>query len=251
MPNDVFERVHNLARQSYAARDLLFQLRNGEPMDNDDESVADPDYDPDGEDCEDDESMSVTDTNYDTENEEPDENKNEQMDVNERNDDSKSTNSSDQEDDVDSESTNSSDQEDDVDSESTNSSDQEDNVVVAPVAVEPGMEELDDSDENAVNEEESVNEVTGVDNNEITGVDQNDTNAETASVETTGNEFDDRYGKREHDYDLRPWKPRSYKHHHADLEDTMMLQLSLLKGLKTFRESGANAVTKELQQIHD
>jgi hypothetical protein len=44
MPQDVINRVHNLDRQSYAARDLVFQFRDGGPMDDDDASAADPDY---------------------------------------------------------------------------------------------------------------------------------------------------------------------------------------------------------------
>jgi hypothetical protein len=44
MPQDVINRVHNLARKSYAARDLVFQFRDGGPMDDDHESAADPDY---------------------------------------------------------------------------------------------------------------------------------------------------------------------------------------------------------------
>jgi hypothetical protein len=47
MPQDVIDRVHNLARKGYASRDLVFQFCDGAPLDEDDESAADPDYVPD------------------------------------------------------------------------------------------------------------------------------------------------------------------------------------------------------------
>jgi hypothetical protein len=47
MPQDVIDRVHKLAQQSYNTKDLVFQFRDGNPVDEDDESAADPDYDPD------------------------------------------------------------------------------------------------------------------------------------------------------------------------------------------------------------
>jgi hypothetical protein len=54
MPKDVIEHVHKMARRSYTAKDLVFQLRDGAPVDEDDESAADPDYDPDDDDDEED-----------------------------------------------------------------------------------------------------------------------------------------------------------------------------------------------------
>jgi hypothetical protein len=50
MPRDVINQVHNLARQGYAAKDLVFQFRDSAPVDEDDESAADLDYDPDHQD---------------------------------------------------------------------------------------------------------------------------------------------------------------------------------------------------------
>jgi hypothetical protein len=62
MPQDVIDRVHNLARKGYAARDLVFQFCDGAPLDEDDESAADPDYTPnDNEDSDDNDDKS-----YDT-----------------------------------------------------------------------------------------------------------------------------------------------------------------------------------------
>jgi len=50
MPDDVIDRVHQLARQSKAALGLTFGWRDGTEIDEeDDDSVADPNYDPDDE----------------------------------------------------------------------------------------------------------------------------------------------------------------------------------------------------------
>jgi hypothetical protein len=66
MPQDVVDRVHKLARQSYATKDLVFQFRDGATVDEDDESAADPDYEPN-------DNESIDDgTEYDTDTE-PDE----------------------------------------------------------------------------------------------------------------------------------------------------------------------------------
>jgi hypothetical protein len=46
MPQDVVDRVEVLARRSFTSRDLVFQFHDGAPVDDDDESVADPDYEP-------------------------------------------------------------------------------------------------------------------------------------------------------------------------------------------------------------
>jgi hypothetical protein len=54
MPKDVIDRVHKMARRSYVTKDLVFQLRDGDPVDEDDESAADPDYEPSIADDEDD-----------------------------------------------------------------------------------------------------------------------------------------------------------------------------------------------------
>ena len=52
-------------------------------------------------------------------------------------------------------------------------------------------------------------------------------------------------------YDLRARRPRDYSHLHVTLEDTVMTQYSMKKGIKEFGEAGVEAVLKELQQLHD
>ena len=64
-------------------------------------------------------------------------------------------------------------------------------------------------------------------------------------------EMNCRYGSRNHHYDLWPQKPQDYRHLHADLEHTALTQYNVKKGLKIFREAGAQAVVTEMQQLHD
>jgi hypothetical protein len=63
--------------------------------------------------------------------------------------------------------------------------------------------------------------------------------------------MDEQYGIRTGAYNLRPRKPRDYSHLHATLEETVMTQHSMKRGLKEFGDAGVNAVLKELQQLHD
>ena len=64
-------------------------------------------------------------------------------------------------------------------------------------------------------------------------------------------EMDQRYGIRTHAHNLRARKPRDYSHMHATLEETVMTQHSMKRGLKEFGDAGVEAVLKELQQLHD
>jgi hypothetical protein len=64
-------------------------------------------------------------------------------------------------------------------------------------------------------------------------------------------EMDQRYGTRTGTYNLRARKPRDYGHMHATLEETVMTQHSMKRGLKEFGDAGVDAVLKELQQLHD
>jgi hypothetical protein len=50
---------------------------------------------------------------------------------------------------------------------------------------------------------------------------------------------------------LRPQKPRDYSHLYADLEHTVLTQYNVKKGLKIFGEAGADAIVKEMKQLHD
>jgi hypothetical protein len=66
-----------------------------------------------------------------------------------------------------------------------------------------------------------------------------------------GQQMDQRYGQRTGAYDLRPRRPRDYSHLHTTLEDIVMTQHTLKKGIKLFGQAGIEAVLKELQQLHD
>jgi hypothetical protein len=66
--------------------------------------------------------------------------------------------------------------------------------------------------------------------------------------------------KAKHSHNLRPKAPRDYTkatapkdyaHAHAAIEDIVMTQHSVKKGLKLYGESGAKAVVSEMQQLHD
>ena len=71
-------------------------------------------------------------------------------------------------------------------------------------------------------------------------------------------QMDAKYGPRTSSYGFRPRRPRSYAHLHVmtqavaePLAGTMLTQYSVKRGLKEFGEAGADAVVKELQQLHD
>jgi Reverse transcriptase (RNA-dependent DNA polymerase)/Zinc knuckle len=65
------------------------------------------------------------------------------------------------------------------------------------------------------------------------------------------NEMNEKYGVRLSEHDLRPRRPRDYSHLHATLENIVMTQHSMKKGIKIFGNAGVDAVLKELQQLHD
>ena len=52
-------------------------------------------------------------------------------------------------------------------------------------------------------------------------------------------------------YALRARKPASYGHVHAGIEDVLMTQYPVKKGLKVFGKRGAEAVVSEMKQLHD
>ena len=92
-------------------------------------------------------------------------------------------------------------------------------------------------------------ETAGV-TDEITGVD--DEIIDTAGVddeiiETTG------VGNKTptHGHNLRPKAPRDYRHPHATIENVVMNQHSIKKGLKLYGEARAEAFVNEMQQLHD
>jgi hypothetical protein len=73
--------------------------------------------------------------------------------------------------------------------------------------------------------------------------------------------MDERYGPRNHHFNLRDQKLQSYKHLYNSDHDVLMTfdepmghlfmteQMSLKKGLKHFGKDGADAVIKELRQL--
>jgi hypothetical protein len=70
--------------------------------------------------------------------------------------------------------------------------------------------------------------------------------------------MDAKYGPRTGAYGLQARKPRSYAHWHLmkqaveePLVRLMLTQYSVKKGLKVFGEGRADAMVKELQQLHD
>jgi hypothetical protein len=64
-------------------------------------------------------------------------------------------------------------------------------------------------------------------------------------------DMDIRYGERNGRYDLRPRRPRDYGHLHTTIDDTVLTQMSMKQGLKTFGAEGRAAVLLEMKQLHD
>jgi hypothetical protein len=83
---------------------------------------------------------------------------------------------------------------------------------------------------------------------------ENDSPIKTAGVahgSITGVPINHKYGTHNRRDGLCPQKPRNYSHLYADLEHTAFTQYNVRKGLKIFGEAGAQAVVKEMQQLHD
>jgi hypothetical protein len=237
MPKDIIDCVHKMARRSYVAKDLVFQLRDGDPVDEDDESAADPDYEPGIADDEDDDIFE--DKHHDEdESHVSDDNVNEDNDIMAQLDgleeDGLMQNDND-------EPGGNGDEVPDTDNQSAKETDTEVTDRNDELAGVPELEQDETIDEDG--------EFAGVPGPaDMQVINDDDVNQQ---ADQEADELDQRYGKREHGYSLRPRKPRSYKHRHADLEDVIMTQLSLKKGLVAYGEEGARAVTSELKQLHD
>jgi hypothetical protein len=127
-------------------------------------------------------------------------------------------------------------------------SDDEDDTVDAAPHDPTGVDDTGMNDDFAEN--------TGVDGDSIenTGVDEANppghagVTKQVANIERT---FDDRYGPWNNKYNLRARKPREYSHLHPNLEHTAFTQYNVRQGLKIFGEAGAQAVVKEMKQLHD
>ena len=87
-----------------------------------------------------------------------------------------------------------------------------------------------------------TDEITGVDDEIIDTAGVDDEIVETTGV---GNKTPT------HGHNLRPKAPRDYRHAHVTIENIVMTQHSIKKGLKLYGEAGAEAVVSEMQQLHD
>jgi hypothetical protein len=113
--------------------------------------------------------------------------------------------------------------------------------------------------------EDSTTEEPQPDNGEIPNVedhtsdiahDINNTNNENdeeemAEIMTAEDNFDNCYGIRTSHYNLRPSKERNYSHIHTMIEEIVMTQYPMHKGIKVFGDAGTRAVIEELQQLHE
>jgi hypothetical protein len=241
MPKEVINRVHTFARRSNANRELLFAWRDGTPVEaeegeeNADDDINDTDYNPDSDsdDSDEDDTFIQDQQDHQDEDEEP-EATHELPDpidmpiagVVDRNAD-------------------------------------EGNEAVEGVEI-PGVEipgvEIPGVEIPGV-------EIPGVDNAidntevEPTEAATGDDNTEGVDIETvTEKDIDDdldtmmdtKYGERKHKHQLRPRRrPKDYNHVHTQLENIVMTQYSVKKGLKVFGEAGAEAVISEMKQLHD
>ena len=239
MPKEVIDRVHTLARRSKASRTLEWTWRDGTPIDdvaydeNDDANDEDYEYtapDDDGSD-------------------------------NENNDDDNDVDAHD-DDDIDHtehDNDNYDDNENDNENENTDASD---DTGIAGVMNENNEEENNDEDEtdNARRvrfEDDTIPEAEPEQNVETAGVTDEITGVEDEIIDTAG--VDDEIvetagvGNKTptHGHNLRPKAPRDYKHAHVTIENIVMTQHSIKKGLKLYGEAGAEAVVSEMQQLHD
>jgi hypothetical protein len=265
MPKDVIDRVHKLARRSKANRDLLFAWRDGTPIADDgedDDNEDHPDWDPDDNaeaDNDDDGSEHTDDDDDDDDGDEDDLYLPDAIDMP-----------------IDMPITGVLDENVNENNANENRIPNE-NRVVNENRLEIENNENDENNENNENEndenDENVengdtenpaeisedDETTGVGDGQSTS-DDDDTIVEEPTVETVDDkaEHDDlckrvnvKYGERKHGHKLRPRRPRDYDHIHTQLENVVMTQHSIKKGLKIFGEAGADAVVSEMQQLHD
>jgi hypothetical protein len=250
MPDDVIERVHQIATQQNADHGLSFRDRNGLSFDDDDEADDDeddtsyPDNSDDGqddvtyyEDAYDDEQWinddQLVDGHLDADDELIEEPNNNDDDVMEQNAGNNALLEEQLEDasipgvlnnDVDEEydGINPDEQQGDNQRDNKNESDDEQQPAAEPTNNDEG------------NDEQQVAEP------------MND-----AEHNENIQQLDERYGARTTAYNLRPRRPRDYGHLHTTLESVMMTQHSLKKGLQLYGEEAVQAVLKELKQVHD
>lgn len=226
MPNEVINRVHVLARcNPKNAPSLVFGDRNGVP-------IPDPTVD---EDDDDDDSTFVPDSD----------------------DDASDSDSDDDDDDDSNDGADDPDNPDDDDDDDTDDDTGDDNDSGSIAGVDDGKATQDDGDGQGEPDETTDNptlEQGGA--GEVTSVTQPaephkstmaDVDARARALE---HEMEAKYGPRSTKYGLRPQKPRSYNHLHAQVEAAVedpvnaiaLTHYGVKKGLKVFGEKGTKAV---------
>jgi hypothetical protein len=121
-------------------------------------------------------------------------------------------------------------QNENIDLDEPDNSDEPDNFALDEEAIEIENENESEEGIEIVNEDPTIND-----------------NQETDHP--TIQDMEDQYGAQNEQYNLRPRRPRDYRHLHHILESTVLTQHSV-KGLQKFGDAGVNAVLKELQQLH-
>jgi hypothetical protein len=121
--------------------------------------------------------------------------------------------------------------------------------ITAPSGLTPEDDEIagvgnneEDNNEEDATDEDNEDEIEGVDDEDTTE-DDNDVITGVPNMEA---DMDARYGPWLHDHQLRPRRPRNYEHMMAEtanekvLEETMMTQYSMKKGIEMFGEPGVS-----------
>lgn len=269
MPNDVIDRVHVLARRTAGNVALIFADRHGTiiPDPDDDDDDHDEDYEPptDNDDDDDDTNNGYPwDDNDDIDEDANDDNDADIANIAGVNDINRYNNNVDNDnnqpagmDDDEQNNDNNEQPDGDIGDIGNNNDEQPDgdigNINEPEINVnEPEIEEPQIEHETEENENENEN-----DNNVVDNIENEDDDNPIDAIEHENEDdnpathMDRIYGERTGRYDLRARKPRDYSHLHVILEDTVMTQHSIKRGLKEFGEAGVDAVLKELQQLHD
>lgn len=240
MPQEVINRVHVLARRSHAA--LTFADRDGIVIpDEDDDDDNDGDYEPDEPDPES-EDEETTASDSDNDNDDDDAHANDAAPI-------------DPDYDIAGVFDGNADDNDNPNGDNTNE----------PAVVEPNEPETNDGEptiyqielndadptENGPVPEIPVIDAITIANEELAPA---EINAEDAPPDVEDEQQvppQDEVRPGIQRYNLRAQRPRHYSHLHTTLEDTVMTQFSMKRGIKEFGEARVDAVLAELQQLHD
>ncbi len=229
MPQEVIDRVHILARRSNAPRDLTFAWRDGTEIQDDDGENSeddDADYIPD-------DTSSAGNDSVDSQNDDTPEGEGE--DDNFDNSHVADTANNNNEDEL-GETQHTDDENDTGDTVS------QIDMTETPIALEAGEDERHPAPGDNLHDEIE---------DTIAGVELGGTDSSVGDESSVVSEMERKYGKRRHNIGLRPRKPIDYSHLHAALEHTVLTQYSVKKGLRIFGEKGAEAVVKEMKQLHE